>query len=288
MVYGTGLGLGIFWLFLGVSRRINRVFEKIPNCVTKGIQMGLCIILLLKAFEFMRFDFLIALASIVIILLLLKNKKLPSAIAVLVFGILIAFLRSDLSLDMFQFGVTFPKIYMPELNEIVIGFLLAGVAQIPLTLTNAVVGTTALLKEYFPKKEVKPRSLILNMGFMNVFTSFFRGMPLCHGSGGLASQYLYGARTGGALLMEGTLEIFLGLFLAGSIGTIFKAFPFSVLGAMLLFAGIELGRIAFKIRGKKEIFIMLIIGITSAATNLAAGFFAGLLVYFLLKRKNKL
>ena len=42
------------------------------------------------------------------------------------------------------------------------------------------------------------------------------------------------------------------VFLADSVGTIFKAFPFSVLGAMLLFAGIELGRIAFKIEGKEE------------------------------------
>lgn len=167
------------------------------------------------------------------------------------------------------------------------GFLLAGIAQIPLTLTNAVVGTTALIKEYFPKKEVKPRSLILNMDFMNVFTSFFRGMLLCHGSGGLASQYFYGARTGGALLMEGTLEIFLGLFLAGSVGTIFRVFPLAVLGAMLLFAGIELGRIAFKIKGKKEIFIMLVIGMTSAITNLAVGFLVGLVLYLLLVAKRK-
>lgn len=181
-----------------------------------------------------------------------------------------------------------PTTYFPTLNEIAMGFLLAGIAQIPLTITNAVIATTALVKEHFPKKEVKPRSLILNMGFMNVFTSFFKGMPLCHGSGGLASQYFYGARTGGALIMEGTLEIFLGLFLANSVGTIFKAFPFSVLGAMPLFAGIELGRIAFKIRGKKEILIILIVGTVSAVTNLALGFIAGLLFFFLLERTNRL
>lgn len=84
---------------------------------------------------------------------------------------------------MFQFGVTLPKIYVPNLREIAMGFLLAGIAQIPLTLTNAVIGTSALIEEYFPERKVKPRSLILNMGFMNLFASFFRGMPLCHGSG---------------------------------------------------------------------------------------------------------
>jgi len=288
MVYGAGLSLGIFWLIIGASKKINDILQKIPNCVIKGIQLGLCIILSLKAIEFMKIDFFVAICSVLIILVFLKSKRLPSAIAVLLFGVTIAVLRNDLSLDSFQFGLSLPTIYVPTLDEITMGFLLAGIAQIPLTLTNAVVGTTALIKEYFPKKKIKPRSLILNMGFMNVFTSFFRGMPLCHGSGGLAAQYFYGARTGGALIMEGTLEIFLGLFLAASVGTIFEAFPFSVLGAMLLFAGIELGRIAIKIRGKKEIVTMLIVGVVSAVTNLAVGFFAGLLLFFFSERMNKL
>jgi MFS superfamily sulfate permease-like transporter len=236
----------------------------------------------------MKTDLFIAICSVIIILFFLKSKLFPSAIAVLLFGMFVAFFRNDLSLSSFHFGFSLPTIYIPKLNEIAMGFLLAGIAQIPLTLTNAVVGTTALIKEYFPDKSVKPRSLILNMGFMNVFTSLFRGMPLCHGSGGLAAQYFYGARTGGALIMEGITEIFLGLFLADSVGTIFKAFPFSVLGAMLLFAGIELGRIAFKIKGKKEISIMLIVGIVSFITNLAVGFLVGLILFFLLRRLNKI
>jgi SulP family sulfate permease len=70
--------------------------------------------------------------------------------------------------------------------------------------------------------------------------------------------------------------------------TIFKAFPLSVLGAMLLFAGIELGRIAFQIKGRKETFIMLLIGVLSVIINLAVGFFAGLLLFLLLKKVNKL
>jgi predicted benzoate:H+ symporter BenE len=226
MVYGTGLSLGIFWLLIGTFKKIDEVVERIPRCVIKGIQFGLCVILLWKALEFMKTDLFIAVCSVIIILLFLKSKLFPAAIAVLLFGVFIAFFRNGLSLSSLHFGFSTPTIYIPKLNEIAMGFLLAGIAQIPLTLTNAVVGTTALIKEYFPDKTIKPRSLILNMGFMNVFTSFFRGMPLCHGSGGLAAQYFYGARTGGALIMEGTIEIFLGLFLADSVGTIFKAFPF--------------------------------------------------------------
>lgn len=283
MVYGTGLGLGVFWLILGLSRRINEAVQKVPKSVTRGVQFGLCVILVLKAIEFMKADVLVALFSAVIIVSLLKNKWMPSAIAVLLFGVIVSVLRNDIGLSAPEFGFYLPKFYVPTLNEIATGLLLAGIAQIPLTLTNAVVATITLLNDYFPEREVKPRSLILNMGFMNVFTALFGGMPLCHGSGGLASQYLYGARTGGALIMEGTTEIFLGLFLASSVGNIFKAFPLAVLGAMLLFAGLELGRIAFKIRGKQKILIVLITGAVSAITNLAVGFALGLAIYVVLE-----
>ena len=40
---------------------------------------------------------------------------------------------------------------------------------------------------------------------MNVVASFFGGMPMCHGAGGLAGQYYFGARTGGASILEGLI-----------------------------------------------------------------------------------
>lgn len=95
-----------------------------------------------------------------------------------------------------------------------------------MTLINALVATVALVHDLFPdRRDVTPQNLILNMGLMNVTTPFIGGMPLCHGAGGLAAQYLFGARTGGALFMEGAIEIFLGLFCAQSILAIFTAFP---------------------------------------------------------------
>lgn len=103
----------------------------------------------------------------------------------------------------------------------------------------------------------------------------------------IASQYFYGARTGGAIIMEGTIEICLGLFLADSIGQLFTAFPFAVLGAMLLFAGFELGRVASQIGDKKNIFVMLLIAIVPVITNIALGFLLGLLIYVFLQKLIK-
>ena len=71
------------------------------------------------------------------------------------------------------FEISSPKIYVPTLNEIATGLVYAGLAQIPLTLTNAVVARAALLSNYFPKREVKPSSLILNMGIIATFAAYF-------------------------------------------------------------------------------------------------------------------
>jgi hypothetical protein len=50
--------------------------------------------------------------------------------------------------------------------------LLAGFAQIPLSITNAVIATAALIRDYFPDKPVSERRLMLNMGFMNIIPAF--------------------------------------------------------------------------------------------------------------------
>ncbi len=73
------------------------------------------------------------------------------------------------------------------------------------------------------------KQLSINMGVMNVFTPFFGGMPLCHGAGGLAGQYYFGARTGGTNIIEGIIEISMGLFLGASIAMLFANFPIAII-----------------------------------------------------------
>ncbi|MFQ6123035.1 MAG: putative sulfate/molybdate transporter [Candidatus Heimdallarchaeota archaeon] len=173
-----------------------------------------------------------------------------------------------------------PSLYTFSLDDLIYGLVYAGIAQVFLTLTNAVLATIALIHDLFPDRvDVTPQNLIINMGLMNVTTPLFGGMPLCHGAGGLAAQYLFGARTGGALIMEGTLEIMLGLFLSQSLLVIFSAFPIAIIGVMLFFAATELGRVAFDLEARDELFIMALTALISVAFNIVVGFVSGLLVY---------
>lgn len=107
---------------------------------------------------------------------------------------------------------------------------------------------------------------------------------MCHGAGGLAGQYTFGARTGGANIMEGLMEISLGLFLSKSILNLFSVFPMSIVGAMLFYVSYELVKLARDIKSYPEIFVMLLTAIVSIGSNMAIGFAAGIVAFYLIKK----
>jgi len=181
-----------------------------------------------------------------------------------------------------ELAFTLPPLTIPRLDEVGRAMLLAGFAQIPLSITNAVIATAALIRDYFPDKPVSERKLMLNMGVMNVIASFFGGMPMCHGAGGLAGQYYFGARTGGTSILEGLIEVCLGLFLSKSVASLLKAFPMPLVGGMMLLVGIELGKVVVELRGWK-LWLALFTAALSLATNMAVGFAVGLAISCLVR-----
>ena len=283
LVYSTGFGLGIVWLFLYFTNLIKIIVKYTPKAVTRGIILALGISLFLKGFEFFKTGIIIGVISILIILLFKKNTKAPAAILLILFGILIMAFKGQLK-GILDIGFTLPPITNVSLKEIYQGMILVGIAQIPLTLTNAVIAVTALLKEYFPEKPVTERKLLLNMGVVNTIVPFFGGFPMCHGAGGLAGQYTFGARTGGANIMEGLIEISLGLFLSKSILNLFSVFPMSIVGTMLIYVGYELVKLIKDIRKIQEIFIMLVTAILSIITNIAIGFVIGIVIFYIIQK----
>jgi MFS superfamily sulfate permease-like transporter len=155
-----------------------------------------------------------------------------------------------------------------------------ALAQIPLILTNATIATAALIRDYFPEKAVPERKLVLNMGVMNALACFFGGMPMCHGAGGLAGQYYFGARTGGASILEGLIEIGMGLFMADSLLGLFRAFPEAILGAMMVLVAWQLARRVVELRGERLV-LALLTGALAVVTHMAVGAFVGVVVYHL-------
>jgi len=280
MVYASGFAMGIIWLLFAVTGVMDRLTKIVPHSAVRGIQVALGILIAARALKMLSVWWLLGIISIIVAVLLRRNRYAPSAIVLVVIGMAIMLIKGQLQ------GVVLPNLNIPpptifHLKDTWKTLLLAGFAQIPLTATNAVISTSSLTKKYWPDKPVKEKWLSLNMGILNLIVPFFGGMPMCHGAGGLAGQYYFGARTGGAKIIEGVLEISVGLFMANSIAKVFAAFPTVIIGAMMFLVGIELIKFARDIRLKEELIPVVSAIFVSLATNIAYGFAIGLLVHHL-------
>ena len=285
MIYASGFGTGVIWLILTFTGLIQKIAAITPRSVVRGIQVVLGILLAIEGFKMVSTGWILGIVSIIIVILLRKNKYAPAAIVLMALGIAMVGFQGELS-GTVHLGFTLPSITIFSLPEIWKALVLAGFAQIALTATNAVIATSALIKEYWPDKPVSEKKLALNMGVMNVIVPFFGGMPMCHGAGGLAGQYYFGARTGGTNIIEGTIEISLGLFLASSVANLFSLFPKSIIGAMLMLVGIELTKFVRDVKLREVPIMVLTVGV-SLATNMALGFIAAVGMYHILARWGK-
>ena len=280
MVISTGFGTGIIWALLGFSKKLNKIVQKVPILAVRGIQLGLAFILGWTALILFFDNFLFGFISIGVILLLFKNDKIPSAIILVIFGLISMFILGTVNMSDFVFNLPIFYFQIPTLGNLLIGMLFAGIAQLLLTLTNVMIATVSLIRDLFPEKEdeIDANSLALNMGVMNLINPFLGGIPLCHGSGGLAAQYAFGARTGGSMILEGIMEIVLGLFFAETLLLLFSEFPKAILGAMLLYTAFLLAKVAFKNFNKRTFPIILISAIFCFFLNITIGFLVDLIL----------
>ncbi len=278
MIYASGFGMGLIWLLFAATNVVGWIARITPKSVIWGIQVTLGILLAVEALKMLSTGWQLGAIAILIVLALRTSRYAPAPIVLVLLGLAITFFKGD-------FGqIAPPALSLPPLtgfqpSEVWQTLLLAGFAQVPLTVTNATIATAALIKTYWPDKPVSERKLSLNQGLMNLILPFCGGMPMCHGAGGLAGQYYFGARTGGTNIIEGIIEISLGLFLAASVAGLFSVFPMPIIGAMMLFVGLELTKFATKVRTKDIAPLGATVAV-SLVTNMAFGFAAGLGVYY--------
>ena len=60
--------------------------------------------------------------------------------------------------------------YLPGINELISGAYKAGIAQVPLTLTNAVLATSLLASDLF-KEKISNKKLSITIGATNVIVT---------------------------------------------------------------------------------------------------------------------
>ncbi len=280
-VYTAGLAMGGVWLVLGAGGLMGRIGRWTPASVVRGIQVALGLSLVIQGGRWIVGEWWLGLSAVVLILLCRLTRHVPGSLAAVGLGLVVLAVRGEL-MGLAGLGISFPEFSPPDLSLVWPGFRDGGLAQIPLTITNSVIATAVLLRRWFPERPVSERKLSLSVGLLNAVLPLLGGMPVCHGAGGLAARYHFGARTGGANVMEGTLELAAGLLFSATIAALLVLFPMPVLGAMMLLVGMELAKLGRELRADWSLAPALATVAGTLAVNMAVGFGAGLVVHYLL------
>lgn len=161
-MYASGLGLGITWFILVFTGLLHKIIELTPLFVVRGIQLALGAVLAWESLKMMRPAPLLGLIAVVIVLALRENRYASAAIVLIALRVGIIAWKGELGCCL-ELAITLPPLTLPRLEDVWKAMLLAGFAQIPLSITSA-----ALIRDYFPEKAASESKLMLNMGIMNV------------------------------------------------------------------------------------------------------------------------
>ena len=240
--------------FLSLTGLLQWFAKWIPIPVIKGIQVGTGLSLITFVGRLAvpeRWDaqglVLGGLIPLVLFHALLCNtlfRRVPFALAAVVLGFITVVVSDLARFAIFcEFGakVWSPAPKVPSPASFRSGVLQAGLGQIPLTTLNSVFAVAFLAQDLFPGRSPKSITGIgLSVAAFNLLGCWYGAMPICHGSGGLAAQYRFGARSGASVIFLGIIKLFLGLFFGDFSWFVSKAFPKSLLAIMVFAAGLEL------------------------------------------------
>ncbi|KAI9849967.1 MAG: hypothetical protein M1838_006225 [Thelocarpon superellum] len=246
---------GVVFLFslTGLLRWFTRV---IPVPVVKGIQIGAGLSLILSAGTSLlqplgwtepswSDNLLWALFAAALLLLTARLPRFPYALFIFVLGISFAFARlSSSHLHFPHFERWHPTTILPSPKDFRHGTIYAGLGQVPLTTLNSIIAVSHLSSDLLPDLPAPTTTALgFSVAAMNLSGCWFGAMPVCHGSGGLAAQFRFGARSGSSVIILGLFKLVLGLVLGDSLVGLFQRFPEALLGIMVLAAGLELARV---------------------------------------------
>ncbi len=283
VLYGAGLAIGATMLLLTVTGLLSWLARVVPKSVVRGIQLGLGLQLAALALrKFIPADgpsgLWLAGIGFLITVLLWGNRKYPAALFVVLLGVIYAFaFKLDWAALPGSVGFHLPQWHQPVWDDIVTGFIVLALPQIPLSLGNSILATRQIATDLFPERRLTIPQIGLTYSLMNLINPFFGGVPTCHGSGGMAGHYAFGARTGGSVILYGALFLGLGLVFSPGLEQIIQIFPRPILGVILLFEGFALISLLRDLRlAKASLLIALLVGLAAFAIP-AYGYLVGLL-----------
>jgi len=265
----AGLLLAVVLLALGTTRSLGTVNRYVDDTVVRGVQLGVALVLLETGVGLGLSDpLLVAVAVGVVAAIALLGYSGQSAFAVFVLGA---------GLALAETGVPTPAVpavdamFMLPTMTLSVRTAEAVLAQIAVTVGNAALATSVLLADYFDR-EVSADQLSNSMGLMNLVAVPFGAFPMCHGSGGVAGKYAFGARTSGANLILGAGYVLTAFLAVGVVA----AYPTALLGVILVLIALQLGWTG--VSRTDDLVVVAAIGVLGVLVNLGLAFVLGVLL----------
>jgi MFS superfamily sulfate permease-like transporter len=288
-VYGAGLVTGVAWLLLGLTGAAQKVARLVSRPVIVGIILGLGVGFMLSGVKMMADNWVLAAIGSAGTLLLLTNRRVPAMCLLIVFGAAssIAF---DPSMLAQLAGVTveprLPEFAMASVgwSDLLVGAIFLALPQLPLTMGNAIIAITEENNRLFPDRPITEQRVAISTGIMNVGSAMLGGIPMCHGAGGMAGHVRFGAHTGGAPIILGTILLVIALFFSNSVTTLLSIFPEAVLGVVLFLTGAQLALGACEISKDKGERFATVVTAALAIWNVGIAFVVGSLIHLLARR----
>ena len=271
----AGLLLGVVLLGIGRTKTLGRIERYIGGPVIRGIQFGVALVLLETGLRLSAGNVQLALLAVgVAAALILGGYWNVTALLVLAVGGVIVGVQTGI-----------PEPALPGTDGVLllggasltVPTIEAAIAQFAMTVGNAALAASVLLQDYF-NRDISADQLSSSMGVMNLLGLPFGAFPMCHGSGGIAGKYAFGARTAGANIVLGLIYIALSVFAVSFVA----AYPVSVLGIILVLVAVQLGRTSMERTNAYPLVIG--IGVLGVLVNLGVAFVTGILAYLLFDR----
>lgn len=262
----AGIVVSAAVLVLSVTGLLQWLHRVVPVPVVKGIQVGAGLSLAISAgttliqplsWHSPALDNRIwAIAAFMLLVLATLVPRVPYALLVFLLGLIIAVSQIPATTSPSHSAALWsPHPFVPARKTWLPSALSAAIPQLPLTTLNSILAVTSLSASLFPTFPPPPSttSLGLSVALSNLVTCWFGAMPVCHGSGGLAGQYRFGARSGASIIFLGSVKLLLGLFAGDAVVPMLQRFPKSLLGVMVLAAGVELAKVGQSVSDSSDL-----------------------------------
>ena len=274
----AGLVAGGVLLAVGRLGLVGRFQRVVGEPVIRGVQLAVALLLLETAVGLSVGNLPMAAGGLAVVgLLALVGYRGASVLVVLGLGALAAVATAGAPTPQMPALAVFPA-GDPTLSA---AALEGTVAQLGMTVGNAAIATALLCGDLYDR-DVSPDALSTSMGVTCLAAIPLGGVPMCHGSGGLAGKYAFGARTGGANVLLGVGYLALALVATGAL---LAAFPTAVLGALLVVVSLELARAAFEpVSDGRSLAFVGCVGVVGLAINVGVAFVLGAVLFWALAR----